>query len=150
MSFVSRRWFLSRTAEAAVATSAIGATVATKPSQASGPFEHPAEYLAAMQAIGWRATAMYQRLDDGSVHRMGVNERAPSPEFMMEHWGRYHAISMRCPVQLPVDVHPDQHWWKAFWQYLYDKGLREDVTPPRAGDPERGAAGGRTTRSSGR
>ena len=143
---LTRRLALFRIlAGSTVAAAATSATiVTTSPVKAQGesrePFKHPAEYLAAMQAIGWTALAMYQRMPDGVVHRMGVNERAPIPNDTTESWRRYRAISMRCPVQLPADVHPDQDWWKAVWHYLYDRGLRQDVTPPRAEILDGGAA----------
>jgi hypothetical protein len=35
---------------------------------------------------------------------------------------------MRCPVQRAADLPPGD-WWKEVWQFLYDRGLREDVTP---------------------
>ncbi len=69
---------------------------------------------------------MFQRLKDGGVHRMG--ESAPDEEWVMKTWGKYHAISMRCPVQRADDL-PPCDWWKEVWQFLYDRGLREDVTP---------------------
>jgi hypothetical protein len=120
------------TAAAAATTATIVAAPPVEAREESRePFKHPAEYLAAMQAIGWSALAMYQRLPHGEVHRMGVNETAGSQERIENTWTKYHAISMRCPVQLPADVHPDQDWWKAVWHYLYDKGLRQDVTPPK-------------------
>jgi hypothetical protein len=84
-----------------------------------------------MQAIGWRPVAMYQQLDDGSVHRMGVAEYGGSEDWILKTWDRYHAISMRSPVKLPMDVHPGG-WWGLVWQHLYDIGLREDVTPTPA------------------
>ncbi|MGB3445194.1 MAG: hypothetical protein WBA48_00670 [Xanthobacteraceae bacterium] len=135
---LTRRLALFRIlAGSTVAAAATTATIVAAPpvearEESREPFKHPAEYLAAMQAIKWRPVAMYQRMPDGSAHRMGVNESAPSPEEMTERWRKFHAIQMRCPVQLPADVHPDQDWWKAVWQYLYDKGLRQDVTPPKA------------------
>lgn len=142
---ITRRLALFRilagsTAAAAATTATVAAVPLAEAKESTGPFESPAEYLAALRTIGWNATAMYQRMPDGSVLRMGVNERAPSPAWMMETWEKYHAISMRSPVQHPVDVHPDQDWWKAVWQYLYDKGLRQDVTPPRAESREGGEA----------
>lgn len=89
-------------------------------------FKHPAEYLAAMEAIGWRATAMFRHLKDGRIHRMGVNERGPSREAIERTWPSFHAIQLRSPVQLPFDAHPGG-WWREVWQFLYDRGLREDV-----------------------
>lgn len=135
---LTRRLALFRIlAGSTVAAAATTATIVAAPpvdaqEESREPFKHPAEYLAAMQGIGWSTLAMFQRMPDGSAHRMGVNERAPTPHDTTDSWRRYHAISMRCPVQLPADVHPDQDWWKAVWQYLYDKGLRQDVTPPKA------------------
>lgn len=118
-------------------TAAAAATIVAAPplearEESREPFTCPAEYLAAMQAIGWRPVAMYQRMHDGSAHRMGVNETAGNQENIERTWNKKHAISMRCPVQYAVDAHPDQDWWKAVWQHLYDKGLRQDVTPPKA------------------
>ena len=34
------------------------------------------------------------------------------------------------PVQMAADQ-PQGDWWDQVWQYLYNKGLREDVTPPK-------------------
>lgn len=63
-----------------------------------------------------------------------------SPKGTEEHikatWTKFHAIQMRTPVQRAAD-YPPGDWWKAVWQYLYDQGLREDVTPQRL--RERGA-----------
>lgn len=85
-----------------------------------------------MQAIGWTPLAMYQRLPDGDVHRMGVEETCPDEELILKTWGQFHAIQMRTPVQLPADVHGGD-WWKAVWHFLYDRGLTMDVTPNRNG-----------------
>jgi len=130
MSLVSRRWFLGRAAEATIATSAIVATVA-KPANANerDPFKYPAEYVAAMHAIGWRPLAMFQRCKDGSIHRMGVEENGGGRLNIENTWREFHAIQMRTPVQLPCDVNPVQDWWKWVWQHLYDNGARQDVTP---------------------
>ncbi|MDR6306183.1 hypothetical protein GGQ85_003911 [Nitrobacter vulgaris] len=130
----SRRRFLSILGLAGAATAATtvaAAAVSQKPEIEELPsrYERPLEYLKDMQAIGWKPAAMFQRLKEGGVLRMGVIEKGPGEERMTETWGKYHAISMRCPVQLPMDVHPDQGWWKEVWQFLYDRGLREDVTP---------------------
>ena len=131
----SRRGFLAYLGLAGATTAAATAAVAlapTAPAKAErGRFKHPAEYLQAMQAIEWTPLAMFQRLDDGCVHRMGVNETAPSEALCRETWGEFHAIQMRTPVQLPADVHPLGDWWDAVWHHLYDHGFREDVTLPR-------------------
>ena len=47
---------------------------------------------------------MYQRLPDGGVHRMGVEETAGSEEAITRTWGKFHAIQMRTPVQLPMII----------------------------------------------
>ena len=120
----------STSAVAATAATAIAAT-SSKVDDSRRPFEHPSEYLAAMQAIGWRPVALFQRLEDGSPHRMGVAEYGGSEDWILKTWDKFHAISMRAPVQLPMDVHPGG-WWGLVWQYLYDMGLREDVTPTPA------------------
>lgn len=142
---ITRRLALFRifAGSTAAVTATTAAVVAAPPVEAREesrePFNHPADYLAAMQAIGWRPVAMYQRMPDGSAHRMGVNELAGGQDNIEKTWNKKHAISMRCPVQLPFDAHPDQDWWKAVWHYLYDKGLRQDVTPC-AKSPEGGEA----------
>lgn len=134
MSLISRRWFLGRAAETAAAATATAALAPHKiePEESKGYFKHPAEYFAAMHAIGWRPLAMYQRCKDGTVHRMGVSENTPAELTVESTWGVFSAIQRRVPVQLAIDAHPDQDWWKWVWQYLYDKGEREDVTPARA------------------
>lgn len=128
----SRRGFLGFLSLTAAATAApVVDALAAKPpelEESRAHFEHPAEYLAAMQAIGWSATASFMRGEDDEIIRMGVNERSSSPEAMQRTWLKFHAIQMRCPVQLPFDVHPHQDWWSRVWQHLYDKGLRKDVT----------------------
>ena len=65
------------------------------PEENNGYFNHPAEYLAAMQAIGWRPVAMYQRLEGGGVHRMGVAEYGGDEASIQKSWVKHHAISMR-------------------------------------------------------
>lgn len=127
----SRRRFLAALGIAGVSVSAPVAVAVPAPDESKEHFKHPAEYLAAMQAIGWTALAMYQRLDDGSIHRMGVTENA-SEEVIEATWGKFHAISMRTPVQMAADM-PQGHWWSWVWQYLYDKGLRKDVTLTKEG-----------------
>ncbi|MBN9051780.1 MAG: hypothetical protein J0H78_20165 [Rhizobiales bacterium] len=139
---VSRRWAIFRLGRAAAASAAVLSTATipapavpvrpNEPQELPGYFEHPSEYLAAMQSIGWRPVAMYQRLEGGGIHCMGVNEYGGGEENITETWGKYHAISMRMPVQRASDM-PQGKWWSDVWQYLYDKGLREDVTPERVG-----------------
>lgn len=92
-------------------------------------FKTPLEYLLAMQAIGWTPLAMYQRLPDGGVHCMGVEETCPDEDHCVRTWGQFHAIQMRTPVQLASDVRPLGDWWNAVWHFLYERGLRVDVTP---------------------
>lgn len=132
MNATSRRGFLAALgfagASAAVPLAAAVVTPTPVIEESKDSFEHPADYLAAMQAIGWSATASFMRDEDDEIIRMGVNERSSSPEEMQRTWRRFHAIQMRCPVQLPFDVHPHQDWWGRVWQHLYDKGLRKDVT----------------------
>jgi hypothetical protein len=127
----SRRRFLSLLGLAGAATvtttTAVAISAKSKPEKSDGPFKHPSEYLAAMHAIGWQPVAMYHRKRDGSIVRMGVDEGA-NEDNVMASWKEYHAISMRMPPQLPCDAHP-HGWWEEVWHYLYDKGLREDVTP---------------------
>ena len=118
-----------RCAIAATASMAAPVTVEARDDD-GGHFEHPSEYLAALQAIGWQARAMYQRLEGGRVHRMGVHEDAPSEDWLQETWGKYHAISMRMPIQMAADM-PQGDWWERVWEYLYERGFREDVTPPK-------------------
>ena len=128
MSF-SRRSLLSALGVAAAAMPSLAATPA-EPKESKGHFTHPAEYLAAMQAIGWRPLAMYQRLEGGGVHCMGVAEYGGNEVSILKTWDKFHAISMRAPTQRPADL-PQGDWWKWVWRYLYDKELREDVTPPK-------------------
>lgn len=78
MAHQSRRGFLAYLGLAGASTAAATVTVAIAPvpePEELGRFESPAEYLAAMRAIGWEARAMFHPLPDGSVHRMGVTER---------------------------------------------------------------------------
>ena len=127
----SRRGFIAAFGLGGVAAATASAAV-TQAKEETGHFKNPADYLAAMQAIGWRPVAMFQRLDDGTIRRMGVEENAPDPDHVSRTWLKFHVISMRCPVQLPPDVH-DGDWWKAVWHHLYDLGLVQDVTRPRRG-----------------
>ncbi|RXT48760.1 hypothetical protein [Bradyrhizobium betae] len=129
----SRRGFLAYLGIAGASTAAATATAIVtppnEPQESPGYFKSPAEYLVAMQAIGWQPLAMFHWLPDGGVHRMGVNE-SPKPGICaVETWRKFHAIQMRAPVQLPTDVHPLKDWWLAVWEHLYDLGHREDVTP---------------------
>jgi hypothetical protein len=130
----SRRGFLAYLGLAGAATAATAVIVApaVEVPASAGHFKHPAEYLAAMQAIGWQPRAMYQRLDDGSAHRMGVNESTTPGVSASETWSQFHAISMRTPIQRPSD-YPAGDWWTDVWQHLYDRGFREDVTLDRPG-----------------
>lgn len=124
---ITRRLALFRIgASTAVATTAAVPALITPQREREEPFKHPAEYTAAMEAIGWRPIAMFQRDSDGEILSMGVNERCDGPEHASRTWLAFHAIQMRSPVQLPMDVHPGG-WWGQVWQFLYDKGLREDV-----------------------
>lgn len=127
----SRRGFLAYLGLAgatAAVTTAATVTVAAKASD--GHFKHPADYLAAMLAIGIRPTAVFQRLSDGSIVSLGVSDPIiPSPEWVAKHWREFHAISMRMPVRMAHD-RPQGEWWSSVWQYLYDKGLRECASPP--------------------
>lgn len=120
---------VSTAAATAAAVPAILEAKAEPKTESRKSFETPAEYLAAMQAIGWRPVAMFQRLRDGGVHRMGVAERSPMAEGPLPTREKFHAIQMRTPVQLPMDVHPGG-WWGQVWQSLYDLGFREDVASP--------------------
>jgi hypothetical protein len=99
------------------------------PPASLGPCKTPLEYFLAMQAIGWTPLAMFQVRGDGSIHCMGVIETAPQ-ELAHKTWHQFHAIKMRTPIQFASDVRPAGDWWKAVWQFLYDRGLREDVTRP--------------------
>jgi len=127
---ITRRLALFRIgASSAVATVAAAPLLTTKPVAAvesRSHFETPAEYLAAMQAIGWKAVAMYRALPTGDVLRMGVKEIGGSERRITETWRAHHAIQMRVPIQRAAEL-PQGDWWRAVWQYLYDKGLREDV-----------------------
>ena len=129
----SRRWFLGGMAQAAVAIPAISTALATSTQNANAePFSHPSEYLAAMQAIGWRSVAMFgRRHDDDQVYSMGVKESAPSEQAINETWDKFHAIQMRMPVQRASDL-PQGEWWSRVWHHLYDIGLRENVTHKQA------------------
>lgn len=122
------------TATTATTATALTITPAEAKQESRGHFKHPAEYVAAMHVIGWRPLAMYQRLEDGTIHRMGVEENGGGRLNIENTWREFHAIQMRMPVQLPWDVHPDQDWWNWVWWYLYDKGEREDVTPKQIAD----------------
>jgi hypothetical protein len=77
-----------------------------------------------MQAIGWTPRAMFQVRRDGSIHCMG-STRLPRKNWPTK-WHQFHAIQVRTPVQLGPGEGGE--WWKAVWQFLYDRGLREDVT----------------------
>jgi len=124
---ITRRLALFRIgASTAVATTAAVPALITSQPESREPFKHPAEYLSAMEAIGWRPIAMYKRDSEGGVSCMGVNERCDGPEHASRTWLQFHAISMRMPVQLPMDVHPGG-WWGQVWQFLYEKGLRKKV-----------------------
>lgn len=96
-------------------------------SESRASFEHPAEYLAAMQAIGWRVYAAYRVGADGSVDMMGVYESA-NQEITHALWQQYHAIQIRIPVNYarggsqPV-------WRKRVEAYLHERGLSENITP---------------------
>lgn len=127
---ITRRAALFRIGTSTVA--AAGATVptiiqASVEAENRGRFETPAEYVAAMLAIGWRATAMFHRSDDGTIQRMGVQENAPE-DHALKSWPQFQAIQMRVPVQLPIDVHGLNDWWSVVWLYLYENGYRDDVT----------------------
>ena len=132
---ITRRLALFRIgASSAVATISAAPILVPKadaPPATLGNFKTPAEYVAAMHAIGWQPRAMFHWLPNGGVHCMGVDESAGPGVCASETWSKFHAIQMRCPVQLPTDVHPNQEWWSAVWHHLYDKGMREDVTPPK-------------------
>ena len=129
----SRRRFLSFLGVAgASATASAVAIMQPKPQEESqAPFDHPAEYLAAMQAIGWRPVAMYQRCADGSIRQMGVAEHARDRAAIHETLPKFHAIQMRAPVRRPADM-PQNDWWKRVWSHLYDQGMREDVMLARS------------------
>lgn len=119
----------STAAATAVAASSLIEAKAELQADSRESFKSPPEYLAAMQAIGWQPLAMFSRRERGGVQCMGVIETAPKGEAAtLATWSKYHAIQMRCPVQLPYDVHPTQHWWDVVWQHLYEHGLRQDVT----------------------
>ena len=122
----SRRRFLSFLGFAS-ASSVIPAVLA-QDAKVTGRFANPSEYLAAMQAIGWRPVAMFQRLRDGSIHRMGVSETRPDKARHETSFLEFHAIQIRVPVQMGNGA----DWWQQVWTHLYDKGLREDVTPARS------------------
>lgn len=133
---ITRRLALFRigasSAVSAVATASI-LTAKQEPQQESREhFKTPAEYLAAMHGIGWRALAMYQRLPGGGVHCMGVEETGNDAEHITSTWGRFNAIQLRMPTQRSCDFPPGD-WWGAVWQHLYDNGLRTDVTPTGEG-----------------
>jgi hypothetical protein len=125
----SRRGFLAYLGLAGATAATVTISTVADAKEEGGPFEHPLEYLLAMQAIGWTPRAMFQRLDDGSIHRMGVSENA-SEELALKTWDKFHAIMVRAPIQRAADM-PQGDWWKAVWQFLYDRGLREDVTRPK-------------------
>ncbi|WP_024922011.1 MULTISPECIES: hypothetical protein [unclassified Afipia] len=131
---ITRRLALFRigasSAVSAVATASI-LTAKQQPQQESREFfKAPAEYVAAMHAIGWKALAMYQRLPGGGVHCMGVEETGGDAERIASTWSRFHAIQMRMPSQRSSDFPPGE-WWGAVWQHLYDNGHRLDVTPAK-------------------
>lgn len=81
-----------------------------------------------MQAVGWQHFAMFQQSDDGSADPMGVSENA-SEDLALKTWDKFHAIQMRMPAQRAADM-PQGDWWKAVRQFLYDRELRDHVTPP--------------------
>lgn len=130
-----RRGFLARALGLTAGVAATATTAAIVPAKAVEEsrerFKTPLEYLLAMQAIGWTPRAMFQRLEDGGIHCMGVEETCPDEELMVRTWAKFHAIQMRTPLQLPCDVHPLGDWWNAVWHFLYERGLTEDVTPGR-------------------
>lgn len=119
-----------RVAVATVASTAVPEIVEARDDD--GYFEHPAEYLDAMQAIGYHVVAGFQRLRDGTIHPMGVYEYAPSEDWPDHNWTKFHRVSMRVPIQMAADM-PQGDWWKSVWKYLYERGFREDVTPKKAG-----------------
>lgn len=114
---------------AATASMAVPVTVEAR-DEDGGYFEHPSEYLAAMQAIGYRAVAGFQRLRDGAIHPMGVYEYAPSEDGEGRNWDKFHRLQMRTPIQMAADM-PQGDWWKRVWEYLYEREFREDVTPKK-------------------
>lgn len=132
----SRRRFLAVLGLAGASATVTAVAVTAKVQEEStGHFTQPAEYVAAMHSIGWSVVAMFHRRDDGSIHRMGVNETWPTEEKMHATWDKFHAISMRMPVQICADT-PQKGWWEQVWHYLYDHGFREDVTPTRKNKSE--------------
>lgn len=127
---ITRRLALLRIGASSAVATVAAAPLAAKseaPAKSQGHFETPADYLAAMHAIGWKAVAMYQRLPSGDVLRMGVEEIGGSQKHITETWRAHHAIQMRMPIQRAGDL-PQGDRWRAVWEYLYDKGLREDVS----------------------
>lgn len=133
---ITRRLALFRigasSAVSAVATASILTTKQEPQQEGREPFKAPAEYLAAMHAIGWKAIALYQRLPGGGVHSMGVEETGNDAEHIISTWHSFHAIQMRAPIQRSSDFPPGD-WWGAVWQHLYDNGFRSEVTPSREG-----------------
>jgi hypothetical protein len=127
-----RRNFLIRALGLTAGVAAVGIPTTgpapKEPPASLGHFKTPLEYFLAMQAIGWRPLAMFQVRRDRSIHCMGVTETAASEELILKTWGQFHAIQMRTPVQLGPDG--GGGWWEDVWQFLYDRGLREDVTRP--------------------
>lgn len=130
MSF-SRRSLLSALGiAAAVPAAPVVVSLAAKAEEPEGSFTHPADYLAEMQKIGMRPVTGFHRLPGGGIHRMGVIERAINDEEFYRNQSAFRRIQLRCPVQMAVDM-PQGDWWNWVAQYLYDKGFREDLTPPK-------------------
>jgi hypothetical protein len=137
---VSRKCALFRLGKTAASTAipAVGATLAASKDD-EGYFTHPSEYVDAIHAAGMTAVAGFHYRKDGSVHPMGVFERLPEDARVDEVWRKRQSIGMHIPIQRAADT-PQGRWWNSVWQYLYDKGLREDVTPRRARIHGRGEA----------
>jgi hypothetical protein len=125
---VTRRFALFQIGKTATvaAVAAVPVKAQAAKNEQGVPFKHPSEYLAAMNAIGAYPVALFSYRKDSGVHSMGVAEGL-TEEIISHRWCDYHAISMRCPFQPAADM-PAGHWWDRCWQYLYDRGLRENVT----------------------
>ncbi|HWL04237.1 MAG TPA: hypothetical protein VNQ99_04790 [Xanthobacteraceae bacterium] len=125
---VSRRWAIFRLGRAAASAAALStATVPAMAAKDKGGFEHPSEYVSAMQEAGMRIVAGFIRRSDGTIQPFGVYEYYTEDAWTDENFRRRNAIDMRMPIQKAADM-PQGEWWDDVWQYLYDKGLREDGT----------------------
>ena len=114
----SRRWFMSLAAGAPAA--AIGVAAAPSAPALSPPLPlplTPAEYLAELHAIGWRAVAMcFDGMPRHCIEYGPEDWRQRTPE-------NQYAFAL---IQRRVSKSGDD-FWKRTSRYLFDLGLREEV-----------------------